>query len=107
MKSTPRLDQKLRSTVQEEGDISEGTNGTNEVERLEAYVRAAASLRLEITPFLRDQTEMLNGRRILYCVDTNIVRLFIAPWSTGPRNKVGGAGYGEVFRDDDQTTAGV
>jgi hypothetical protein len=86
--------------------ISEG-DPQSEVDRLEGYVKAAASLRLEIAPFLQDQTEMLRGKRVLYCVDTNIVRLFTAPSSTAPKNRIGGAGYGVVFPDDDETSAGA
>jgi hypothetical protein len=87
--------------------ITEETGPSREADRLEGYVRSAARLRLEIAPFLQDQSEMLRGRRVLYCVDTNIVRLFTAPAKTGPRNRIGGAGYGVVFPDDDDISAGA
>jgi hypothetical protein len=81
-----------------------GSDPLEESLRLIGYVEASAKLRLEIAPFQRDQNEILAGRRILYCVDTNIVDLFTRPATTGPLSKLG-FGYGMVFSDDDDKSA--
>ena len=46
---------------------------------------------------------MASGGGILYAVDTNAIVLYIDPFGTSPRGKLGTSGYGEVFSFQEQT----
>ena len=73
---------------------------TPEADALFKYVQAAANLRLEIAAFERDQSLFEGGKRIVYCVDTNIVNLYLDPERMGPEGPNGGGRYGVVFPGD-------
>jgi len=70
-------------------------------ERLVGYVRAAAQLRLQMHAFERDRDNICGGKKIIYCVDTNILTLFLRPDKIGPLSD-GRNGYGVVFPEDDR-----
>lgn len=81
------------------------TTASKSAAKLYDYVRAAASLRMEILAFENDRDDIADGWNVLYCIDTNVLQLYLTPSRMGPRADDGGGGYGLVFPDDDDQTA--
>jgi hypothetical protein len=93
---------------------------SSDLASLEAYVIAAARLRLEMLPFEGDREAHKRGTRILYCIDSNIINLYLSPDEKGPSQTITtksalveydaehpereldvGPGYGVIFEADD------
>lgn len=77
--------------------------GGNALE-LTKYIKAAARLRRELSPFEADKALTADGGTVLYAIDTNIVWLFLDPKRLGPRHDWVG-GYTHVFPSDDDHLA--
>jgi hypothetical protein len=74
---------------------------SNNAEVLEKYVRAALEQWEYTRSLLRDKAEQSEGIKILYSVDTDIVKLFTNPVTMAAPRQGRDYGYLQIFPDDD------
>jgi hypothetical protein len=71
-----------------------------EFRTLGLYLKDAASLRLQMEPWLMDNKLQADGVRLYYAIDTDIIKLFTAPDEMSVPQEGGGGGYTQIFHDD-------
>ncbi|MCP5368721.1 MAG: hypothetical protein H6906_14525, partial [Hyphomicrobiales bacterium] len=76
-------------------------NSVDTPANLSKYIRDAAAQRRLMEPWLDDRRFVEAGGKVVYAVDTDVIKLFINPAETSIPQKHRDFGYATIFRDDD------